>query len=239
VPQRRIYVLGAQRVCDGVRTVTLSPMAQRLVGYLAMSVQARRGDVATALWPDATDSSSARALRVALSRLRQDIGADWVKSGRQVLELEADIWCDCRVVADAVRALGSPNMIGLDDARKALSFYAGDAFCGCYDSWALGMRQQLHDLALLGYERIVDRAIAAGEWDLVLECSLSGLALEPLHESFHRGVMLAHGHRGNPAASIRQYRRLQDLLTIELGISPSRVTRDAFYAAMRTAAGGD
>jgi DNA-binding SARP family transcriptional activator len=147
------------------------------------------------------------------------------------------VWCDCHSLRDAVRGAGEPCPVDLPKLRRVLALYTADAFRGCYDDWALDHRQRLRQEALLGYERLVERASAAADWDLTLEAGLSGIALDPLMESFHRGVILAHGHRGNPAAAIRQFTRIESLLSRELRLRPSAATREVLSQSLTTAQG--
>jgi DNA-binding SARP family transcriptional activator len=220
-----LYVFGAIRVEVNRRPLMSSPGSGRLLAYLGVHpTSAPREEVAAALWPEATDRQASTALRTALTRLRREIGDHWVEVGQRWLALSSEVWTDCRTLAGAVVDLGGTVTVDLYQARSSLALYTADAFRGRYDPWALAERERLRDTAVLGYERLVGRAANLENWDLVLESSLLGLALEPLLETFHRGIILAHGRRGNPAAAIRQYNRLETLLAKELGIQPSEAT---------------
>jgi DNA-binding SARP family transcriptional activator len=190
-------------------------------------------EVAAALWPNAPGQRAGTALRTSLTRLRKDIGERWVVSEGSTLQIADEVWCDCRFLERAVTQPPDGTAVSLGDLRKALALYTADAFRGCYDNWALEQRERLRHLTLLGYERLVERAAAEQDWDLTLEAGLSGIAHDRLMESFHRGVILAHGYRGNPAAAIRQYNRLETLLASELHLRPSAATRAAITEALR------
>jgi DNA-binding SARP family transcriptional activator len=235
--EARLFVLGSLRLTMGALPVVPSPRSGRLLGFLAVTPVAPREEVAAVLWPDGTESQASTALRTALSRLRHELGSDWVVTRHHELELRADVWCDCRILEDAVASL-SGDRPDLGPARDALRLYIGDAFRGWYDGWALATRARLRDLAVLGYERLVEHACAREEWDLAIESGLSGAAVDPLVETFHRGVMLAHGHRGNAASVIRQFSRIESLLETELGVRPSQATRDTLERALATARRG-
>jgi DNA-binding SARP family transcriptional activator len=208
-----------------------------LLGYLAVTPTAPREEVAATLWPEGTSRQAGTALRTALTRLRQELGAGWIEASNREVELHEDVWCDCRELGSALDGLVDPCP-DLERARTALRLYRGDAFRGWYEPWALSVRTQLRDQALLGYERLVEGACETCNWDLALEAGLSGIALEPLTETFHRGVMLAHGHRGNAASVIRQYNRIESLLEQELSVRPSQATRQALATALAAARSG-
>ena len=224
---RELYVFGGTRLRSGNGTLAASQAGGRLLGYLAAGGTEPREEVAAALWPNASGARAGTALRTSLTRLRKEIGEGWVTAGRDNLRIGDDVWCDCRSLEQAVRPPAGAPAPSLTQLYRALTLYTADAFRGCYDDWALEQRDRLRHLALLSYERLVERAGAEQNWDLTLEAALAGLALEPQTESFHRGVILAHGYRGNPAASIRQYNRLESMLAAEFQLRPSAATRQA------------
>lgn len=240
VLERELFVFGGTRLRVGAAPVAAAPGVSRLLGFLAAGTGTEpREEVAAALWPDATGPRANTALRTSLTRLRKEVGDGWVDAGRDTIGIADGVWCDCHCLRDAVRDAAKPHPIDLPHLRKVLALYTADAFRGCYDEWALEHRQRLRQEALLGYERLVEGASAAADWDLTLEAGLSGIALDPLMESFHRGVILAHGYRGNPAAAIRQFTRLESLLASELRLRPSAATREALSRSLATARGDD
>jgi DNA-binding SARP family transcriptional activator len=233
---RELYVFGATRLRSESGALTATPSGGRLLGYLATSGTEPREEVAAALWPNASSSRAGTALRTSLTRLRKEIGDGWVTANRDSLCIDEDVWCDCRFLERVARPPAGAPTPSLTQLHRALTLYTADAFRGCYDDWALERRERLRHLALLSYERLVERACAEQNWDLTLEAALTGLALEPHTESFHRGVILAHGHRGNPAAAIRQYNRLESVLAAEFQLRPSAATRQALSGALAAAA---
>jgi DNA-binding SARP family transcriptional activator len=233
-PRLRLYVFGSLHIEVDRTALVPSPGTGRLLGYLATTPrsQAPREEMAGTLWPEATSPRAFTALRTALSRVRRELGEGWIASEQQLVGLGDEVWCDTREVSRAVDDLGRDDEGDLHRLRDALALYTGDALRGTYEDWALRERDRLRDITLLGYERLLERAIELEDWDLVLETSLSGLAVEPLMESFHRGAILAHGRRGNPAAAMRQYNRLGTLLWRELRIRPSAMTKRALEQAL-------
>jgi DNA-binding SARP family transcriptional activator len=234
---RELYVFGRTRLRSGNGTLTAAPAGGRLLGYLAAGGTEPRAEVAAALWPNASDARAGTALRTSLTRLRKEIGDGWVAASRDSLQIDEDVWCDCRSLEQAVCPPAGAPAPSLSQLHQALTLYTADAFRGCYDDWALEQRDRLRHLALLSYERLVERAGSEQNWDLTLEAALAGLALEPHTESFHRGVILAHGYRGNPAAAIRQYNRLESMLAAEFQLRPSAATREAMSRALAAAQG--
>lgn len=234
---RELYVFGGTRLRSGNRTLTAARAGGRLLGYLAAGGTEPREEVAAALWPNSSGARASTALRTSLTRLRNEVGDGWVTASRDSLQIGEDVWCDCRSLERAVRPLAQAPVPSLSQLHRALALYTADAFRGCYDDWALEQRDRLRRLTLLNYERLVERAAAELNWDLTLEASLAGLTLDAHTETFHRGVILAHGYRGNPAAAIRQYNLLESTLAAAFQLRPSAATREALSKALAAARG--
>ena len=67
-----------------------------------------------------------------------------------------------------------------------------------------------------------------GEAPLALEAALDVLRLRPFRETGYRLVMRAHVAQGNRAEALRTYERCRELVSEELGVSPSRETQELY-----------
>jgi hypothetical protein len=59
-----------------------------------------------------------------------------------------------------------------------------------------------------------------------LDAALAAIAADPLRESAHRSAIEVHLAEGNVGEALKQFSVLFDVLARELGIAPSRQTRD-------------
>ena len=81
---------------------------------------------------------------------------------------------------------------------------------------------------------LIAEAVLEGRDDARLAPALErALAADPTSEDLARALMRAHTRRGEHAEAIRVYRRLREMLSIILGMPPSRETeqlRNELYA---------
>lgn len=109
--------------------------------------------------------------------------------------------------------------------RGALMHYRGDLLVGWYDDWVLVKREQLRNLCLRGYCRLMEHHAALGEFEDALVSGRAALAMEPLFESVHQRVMELYAASGQRVSALRQYQRLAALLKAELAAHPAKETR--------------
>ena len=81
-----------------------------------------------------------------------------------------------------------------------------------------------------------EQAAAAGDHAAAVACARERVALEPLSEEAHRDLIVRLADAGDRAAAVTAYTRLAGRLRTELGIAPSRATRD-LAARIRTGDG--
>ena len=108
----------------------------------------------------------------------------------------------------------------------ALAHYRGDLLLGWYDSWVLTERERLRLLCLRGFRRLMEHYTTIGDAENALMAGHSALRIEPLQELVQQQVIELYHASGQRAAAIRQYERLFNLLKHELGIAPSKQTRE-------------
>jgi DNA-binding SARP family transcriptional activator len=74
---------------------------------------------------------------------------------------------------------------------------------------------------LSALDALCDRLTRAGRHREALEVGHAAVGAEPLRESAHRALVRVHLAEGNAAEAIRQYRVFRQLVTEQLGITPS------------------
>ena len=181
-----------------------------------------------AVWPGEASTDLRNLFDNTLHRLRHLLGCPALlplSDARLSLDTR-QCWVDAlafdRLVAAPIDRLGP------SDAHDALRLYQGHFLQG--DSarpWAAvcreRLRSRLHRFLIAAGQRL---ELAGRHLDAV-ELYERGLEVDPLAEDLYQRLMDCHQRLGQHAESLRVYRRCRDLLAAELGLAPSRATREA------------
>ena len=220
----RIQLLGHMAVeCDGAQLT--APSARRswsLLAYLALSPGPQaRGDLAAHFWPDVLDSSARASLRSAVWSLRRALGPAAepyliVDRNRVGLAPGPELWVDVDAFNTLVRA---------GREREAVELCTGELLAGFEEEWALMARDAHRERLLEVLERLAGSSEAAGDQDEALEWSRRAIAVDPLSEDAHRGLIARLAASGDRARALMVYRSLGERLRRELSVAPSPATR--------------
>jgi DNA-binding SARP family transcriptional activator len=220
----RIRLLGRMTVeCDGAELA--APSARRawsLLAYLALSPGPRpRGDVAARFWPDVLDSSARASLRSAVWSLRRALGPvaePYLIVDRNCVGLAPgpELWVDVEAFDTLVQA---------GREREAMELCTGELLAGFEEEWALLARAAHRERLLEVLERLADGCEAAGDLEEALEWSRRAVAVDPLSEDAHRGLIARLAAAGDRARALMVYRALAERLRRELAVAPSPATR--------------
>lgn len=216
--------------------------AVSLLGYLAFhcGVPQSRGHLAGVLWPDSEGAQARTNLRRELHNLRALLGDRaglhvdaaslcW-RSGPHVVVDVSEFRTACENAAAAVK--------GLDDDRvateggRALALFRGPFLPGCYDDWALLIRDELLRTCVDLCDGVVEHWLSRGDPEGALVFARRRVLLEPLEEPGYRLLMQAQRAAGDRAGAMRTYHRCASLLERELGIGPSAQTRAELDATL-------
>jgi predicted ATPase/DNA-binding SARP family transcriptional activator/class 3 adenylate cyclase/regulation of enolase protein 1 (concanavalin A-like superfamily) len=248
---------------DGLPIVVDRRKAIALLIYLALLPQPHRRDaLATLFWPDYGQVSARANLRHTLSVLNQALGEQWLQIDREsVALLPGDdpstlppsgvagqaLWLDVthfhRLLAICA-AHGHPTgevcPACLTPLSQAVALYRDDFLTGFtlpdspgFDDWQLFQAETLRLELADALERLVRGYAAQGQLKPALAYARRWLALDPLHEPAHRGLMQLHTQAGDRAAALRQYQECARTLKQELGVSPS-VETTTLYERIRS-----
>jgi DNA-binding SARP family transcriptional activator len=244
-----VQVLGPFAVArDGV-TVPAHELASRKGRTLLKLLVARRGAVVPAdvivetLWGDRPPADPDANLATLVSRLRSVLGADAIagdrhgwrfvagRSPRVVVDLdEAE-----RLAAEAEARLDDEPALAVAAAGRALDLLGrGPVMADEPDAdWAEPVRRDAERLAGRVRRAAWRAALAVGDLGGALEHARAAVAADPLDETAHRAVMLAHARAGEGAAALAAYERLRELLAEELGADPGPETQALQLAILR------
>ena len=182
------------------------------------------------LWPESPSNSAAASLRVTLSRLRQGLqsaGDILITEGGNVgFDPNYAIDLDLDWLKTAVHEEPSP-----DELRSILTVDRGEFLEGfslpdapAFEDWVSTQRGACLRRLETVYDRLSQHLLSIHDSAMAVEASARWVARAPLSEQAYRRLMAAHALNGQRPTALLTYRRLQDTLTNELGLQPSRET---------------
>jgi DNA-binding SARP family transcriptional activator len=219
-----LHLLGGFELHLDDEVVSVSVGSQRLIVFLALHDRLLpRSYVAGTLWPEVPTARANANLRAGLWRLPA-AGRLLIDQFPQHLRLAARVTVDVRdATALAHRLLDRSEHCTEDDlAGASRQEFSAELLPTWYDDdWVLVEREQFHQLRLHALEALCERLIAAGRHGEAIDAGLAAVAAEPLRESAHRKLIMAHLAEGNYGEAHRQYHLCRHLLLKELGVQPS------------------
>jgi len=194
--------------------------------------------LASMLWGDYTTEVSKKYLRQALWQL-QTIFRDCIEGPSLLLAdrdsvqvkvaegVSMDVDLFENACAQSLRVhhsqLTEPQTQAL---RSAVDLYRGDLLEGWYQEWCLIERERLQNMYLMILEKMMHYSEERHQFALGFEMGDRILRLDRAHEGAHQSLMRMQYAAGDRAAAIRQYQRCESALHEELGVRPTRRTRE-------------
>jgi LuxR family transcriptional regulator, maltose regulon positive regulatory protein len=236
----RVHVLGRFRLLTGDIPITIPPrlrkpqeLLQALIAFGGTEVSA--GAMIDALWPDSEGDGAYHALEMALSRLRQLLGArDAVRMEGGKVSLNRDqLWVDMWEFEEELQRPHDPEANGTERIGRLRVLYQGHFLQHETEKpWVLKARQELRDRLLRAIREVAHECERASRWEDAASLYRSGIEIDSLNEGLYRGLMLCHQELGDHSAALQAYRRCRELLTRFLGIPPNAKTQ-ALYHSVR------
>lgn len=205
--------------------------ARALLKLLAIKPDHRlhRDQAIEALWPELDVAAASAQLYKAVHHIRQafagvDPGAEGLLEFREgILALGGEVITD---VADFERladeALREPAP---DSLHRAIAAYTGELLpADRYEEWTLLARDALAERFLDLLAKLGSALLQDGDLAEAADAFRQVLALDPLREEAHRGLMQVFAFEGNRDRAARQYRICKEVLERELGVDPSGET---------------
>jgi DNA-binding SARP family transcriptional activator/tetratricopeptide (TPR) repeat protein len=216
----RARLLGALEV-ERSGAVIDSPASQRpwaVFAYLALAPRALpRAELASRFWPDVLDQSARASLRSALWTLRRQVGDVIDVDGERVgLAAGPEVWIDVR---EFERLAGS-------DPASALELCRGELLEGVEDDWAVAARDRHRARVIELLEELACGAEERGEPREAIELTRRQVEHDRFDEEAHRRLIERLDAAGDRAGAMRAYRALAERLRRELGVAPSRQSRE-------------
>lgn len=253
--QLRVQTLGDFRVWRGTHEVEARAWQRDKARQLFQLLITNRGrwiqrdEVVDVLWPYLSTEAAYRDFKVALNALGKALEPTRVNDApctyivRDVnayrLRPEADLWLDSAAFTNAC-AEGTSwidadrHERGIAVLRRAIELYVGDYLPdAAYEDWATGERERLRSIFLHAADQLAGALVETGEDDEALEVCRRILAHDSCWERAYRIQMLIHTRQGNRPQALRCYQRCVETLDAELGITPTRSTRELYERIRR------
>ncbi|MGQ0723135.1 MAG: AfsR/SARP family transcriptional regulator [Candidatus Eiseniibacteriota bacterium] len=219
-----ISVLGGfgVKLASGEAVSVSTRKAQALLAYLAVHPgQAHpRDKLATLLWSNSEDARARASLRQTLSALGKalvGIGDGAIVTDGNSVALNSAV-TDVDVAAfEQALTDGTPEAL-----EKAADLYRGDLLDGLgvdepvFEDWLLGERERLRELAIDGLAKLLAHQMKTDATERAIRTAVRLLALEPLQEVVHRGLMRLYARQGRRGAALKQYQICVAVLQREL-----------------------
>jgi DNA-binding SARP family transcriptional activator len=240
-----LKLLGPFQVLKGGESITKfeSDRVRALLIYLAVEADRphRREHLAALLWPDWPERSARTNLRRALSNLRQVIGdhdaaPPYLQITRQTIQFNSasDAEVDVQVLASVV-SMDSKDEEHIQRLQETVNLYQGDFLEGftvadspSFEEWALLTREQLNRQVREGLWHLTEYYEKQGDYQAAIGHARRVVEIDPLLEEAHRGLMKLLAASGQRSAALAQYEACRRILAEELGVEPSRETREIF-----------
>lgn len=193
----------------------------------------RRDKVAAFFWPDLSTERARAALRVTLTRLRDEVGAEViVSSGADEIAVDASrVWCD---------VVELDERIARGDAAAAADLYRGPFLDGVHvegtdvelEQWISAERTRIRADVQRALSQASAAAERAGQRESAALIARRAAEITPEDETVNRRLitlLLAMGDRGG---ALHAYDALATRLERDFGVTPSPETR-ALVAAIQ------
>ena len=248
MPKVKLYLFGNPRLeRDGGAVSIRRRKSVALLAYLALSEQSHsREALAALIWPEYDQSNARGNLRRELSRLRQDVGEEFLAIERQQVDVDEDagLWVDVQrfrkclalveehdhfprvACAQCLAALQEAVVLHSDTFMAGFTLPDAPAF----DEWQFYTSENLLRRLSSALQLLVDYHRNRKEYEEAAGYARRWLMQDPLHEAAQRQLMALYAYSGRTAAALRQYEEYARLLEEELGVPPEEETTELYHA---------
>ncbi|MEZ4860215.1 MAG: BTAD domain-containing putative transcriptional regulator [Caldilineaceae bacterium] len=215
-----------------------------LLAYLiANTGPCPRSVLAGLLWTDLSESSAKMNLRSLLYMLRPWLGNYLIITHHTVaFNRQLPYWCDVEIFTHTLSTGADQDPLLL---AEVLAFYQPDFLAAlsvsnasAFETWLVAHRQRLHNLAVAGWQGLVDGHRQVQQYAEGLAANRRLLELEPWNEAAHRQQMHFLVAIGQSGAALAQYEQCCRILQEEVDAPPSPETT-ALYEEIKAALPAD
>jgi LuxR family maltose regulon positive regulatory protein len=241
--QVKVYTLGEFRIeIDGnplffSRKAPKKPIAllKAIISFGGKNVPERK--LVDTLWPDEDGDDAREAFAVSLYRLRKLlVQPDVVQLSEGLLSLDPKkCWVDAWAMEQRISKTEQMQHPGIPDkADLVWQLYRGHFLAEDMElPWTLSTRERLRGQFLRYVSRTGRQHEDTGKFDVAVLLYQKGIEADDLAEELYQGLMRSLNGLGRRAEAMAVFRRLRQILSVTLGISPSPPTERLFQAIQR------
>ncbi len=231
----RLYLLGGLRVVCRDQPLQFKRKApQKPLELLVLLAAAGPGGltsrvIADRLWPDLEADAASVNVDTNVYRLRKLLGVeDALISVKGRIALNSmrcwvDAWSFEQRASQCLQASGADLV---ERARATLDLYKGHVLDQeAEQPWALAFREQLARRMTQLTEAAGKALEERGERDAAIELYQRALVLDNLSEPIYRRLIACLKETGEAAEALKVFRRCRELLSVVLGVQPSKETQ--------------
>ncbi len=210
---------------------------QELLAWLLLnrSQPQSRQEIAFSFWPDCSDKQAMTNLRNALYYLKKNLpdSDPCLQIDQKTIQWnrEASCYLDVADFEQSLKAADIAEKEGrvsekISCLEHAVGLYKGRLLESSYAEWIEPKRQKFEEEYLYAITLLVDQFEENRNYDRAIDYSKKWIASDPyLEDAWHRLIHL-HVLSGNRSLALQAYSELEQFLQREMGISPSKPTRD-------------
>lgn len=229
----RVWTLGQEKIeCDGtpIRPSAWRRTSRKLFFYLLLRGPTTREQLGLDFWEDASNRQVRRNFHTTLHRARQALGENAIlfQDDIYMINTSLDFWCDAYELESLVEQakLLSPRTPQAEYLwTRASELYRGDFLPELDFEWADAYRELLRERYLEALIGLGNCARARHDFQGAVTIFKRALSHDAYREDVHRLIMTCYAEQGEPTQVQKYYAELQQFMSDELAIEPSRETR--------------
>jgi len=241
----RVQTLGGFAIWINGEPLAKADLPRKPLEVLKALIGLGPGEVSLAslaerLWPELEGDAAHSACEVAIHRLRKLLGDESllvVSHGAAVLK-GADVWVDVEAFRQLAPRVRTQLAVGIRSApeaerfaRELMAAYPGHFLPAEEGTWAVTVREQLRSRFVQLASDLSAALEFASSFQAVVELNRHAIALDPLVEPFHRGLMSGLISQGQKSAALEAFRCCRKLLALNLQVEPSAETYELYRRA--------
>ena len=204
------------------------PKVVAVLGYLAAARPRgphRREKVAALFWPELPADRARAALRVTLTRLRDDLGGDVILSqgANEIAVDRGRLQCDVVALDDA---------LARGDVAEAAALYRGPLLDGLHvdgageelEQWVSAERRRVREALTSQLVRAATERELSRDFSDAVTLATRAVEISPDHEPAHRALIRARIATGDHAGALRLFEQLRANLARDFDVTPAAET---------------
>lgn len=239
-----VRALGTGRVLLNGRSVDSwdGVLPRSLFFYLVDKGMTTRNDIFETFWPNLSVREATNVFHVTKRKISEVLGVDLTIYWSGFYRISPDIELSYDVVQFSELLQSSviePAESAASMLRRAVSLYRDDFLMALNADWVENRRRELrqsYSEALIGLAKAVEEQ---GNFDEALGLYLRALKMNPQREDVAHTIMQVYQDSGYHADAMAVYRRLEDELQRNLGVSPARHLRELAQELERISVSND